>query len=291
MVVEDLVEHPMGSISQDGPNLWAQSDDTGSSIGAECSPEQLPLVNLGQAAMTTSSSENSTLVRDRKVQLRQMMAELGPTLVEFLGVLQHPNPNVVLSNPGACVLHVDQWLSSQAVVPESRTWLLARVAYFIGEVLRREYGGDWGVDEVPSSPWFGHILVGNQNGPESQTADPFALAARLVDDGPGRSLIGCLSMEHDRRGRPSSIRNANRSPDPMHECAHCRQPVRTSSHIGGTILCEVCISGMLGASIAAILLKRGVNVISEVQKVQDRLRSGELELDDWLRETAAVLPR
>jgi hypothetical protein len=143
-----------------------------------------------------TSDEAETLERRRAV-LDQFVREGWEVLVDFVEALGLPEPGMVLRVADEYVAPVDRWLSEQVIGPEDRIWLLPRVGYFIGEVLIQRFSGSWFIDEDPDSPWFAHYVVGRFTSLDNPWVriDPLAVASNLVDEPPGRSLLGAVERK------------------------------------------------------------------------------------------------
>jgi hypothetical protein len=136
----------------------------------------------------------------RRQRFEQFLAERLPVLTDFMARLELSDPQLVLVAADRYVSAVDAWLTWQVIEGDDRVWLLTRVGYLVGECLVQKFGGCWLINEVPDSAFFGRYVVGQFPGAANPdaTVDPFALAASLVDQPPGRSLCKALEeVEHD----------------------------------------------------------------------------------------------
>jgi hypothetical protein len=85
---------------------------------------------------------------------------------------------------------VDDFMKDQVITDEDRVWILARMAYFVGQVLIQRLGGEWLINEHPHSRFFLRYVIGRVPGVRSPnaTVDPFAVASAFLAEPPGRSL-------------------------------------------------------------------------------------------------------
>jgi hypothetical protein len=151
--------------------------------------------------MRTEESMMRKLTTEERGRLEQRQAGLDPFvreglefLVDFVNHLGVPEPAKVLRHAESYIQPVDLWLEDQVVAPEDRVWIIARIGYFIGEVLNQRLGGDWFVDTHPDSPYFAQYVVGEFTGlsDPSTRISPFGVAANYVDQPPRRSLSAVI---------------------------------------------------------------------------------------------------
>lgn len=137
--------------------------------------------------------ERETLV-ERQASLERMLSERMPVLADFFQRLGHTDGAMVLVEAPRFVGPLDAFLRQQVITQEDRAWILARVAYFVGEYLVQRHGGIWFVDDDAESRHFLRIVVGRFSDGTNSVAriDPFEVAAALVDHRPPRSLAGTL---------------------------------------------------------------------------------------------------
>ena len=108
-------------------------------------------------------------------------AEMAPVLVEFIDVLGIEPPREVLTQAVQYLPYVERALRDMAIADaDDRSWLLARMMYFIGEYFAQRYGGVWYVCEAPGS-LFGRCVVGKFTVPGATMIDPLEIAAAYVD--------------------------------------------------------------------------------------------------------------
>lgn len=91
---------------------------------------------------------------------------------------------------------VEQGLREMAVADEAdRSWLTARIAYFVGEVLAQQYDGNWYVNDVPGSRLFARYVVGRFTKADNAAmmVDPFELAQAYVAAPVPRALAPLLA--------------------------------------------------------------------------------------------------
>ena len=131
------------------------------------------------------------LLGRRRKGLDAFLEQGYEVLVEFMELLELPEPHMVLRDAERYLVPVDSWVKDQVVTAENRNWILTRFLYFIGELLLQRLRGHWFVEEVPDSPYFSEYVVGlfaRLSNPYARIS-PAALSAYFVDLPPGRSLI------------------------------------------------------------------------------------------------------
>jgi hypothetical protein len=135
------------------------------------------------------------LLQQRRAGFDPFYEELMPALVDFVERAGIKPGYGVLRQASLYVEHLTQALSGLAVSSEEdRTWLLARVSYFIGEYLVQKYSGCWYVNDIEGSRYFARYVVGRfsaLNNPVPMV-DPFEVAQVFVDTPPGRQLDALL---------------------------------------------------------------------------------------------------
>lgn len=85
-------------------------------------------------------------------------------------------------------------MRDQVVNSDDRTWILVRIAYFIGEVLIERFGGCWFLNEWPDTRYFLCYVVGQFSKPARKNVmvDVFEAASLFVAQPPGRSLTAVI---------------------------------------------------------------------------------------------------
>jgi hypothetical protein len=154
--------------------------------------------------MRTLSDEERAAVDRRKQEFDHFLNERMPVLTDFMKRLGLPNAPLVLVEAKKFVPALDQWMRSQAVASEDRTWILTRLGYFIGEYLVQRHRGCWFVNEIPDSRFFARYVVGNFANVAKPNAmvDPFAVADAYLSVPPGRSLTSMLNtVEQELAGQ------------------------------------------------------------------------------------------
>lgn len=129
------------------------------------------------------TSEANALLQERNAGFDQFYAELMPVLVDFVEKLGIKPPHEVLRAAVQFVSPLDHALKDMVVASaEDRTWLLTRMAYFIGEYFVQKYGGCWSVSEAQGSKFFARCVVGQfvRLG-TAAVLDPFEVAKDFVD--------------------------------------------------------------------------------------------------------------
>lgn len=135
--------------------------------------------------------EERQLLEKRRVSFRAFSAERAPVLSDFAERLELPTPARISTEPTLFLNRVDAFMREQEIDEDDRLWILTRMGYYIGELLIEKLGGGWFVNEDPDSRYFLHYVVGRFPGASNQGAmvAPFEVAAYLVAQPPGRSLI------------------------------------------------------------------------------------------------------
>mgnify|MGYP003668084495 FL=1 len=131
----------------------------------------------------------------RKAQFNSFFEERMPVLTDFIERLELPNAPMVLVEANTFMPALSQYMESQQIDGEDRTWILTRIGYFIGEWLVQRYGGGWYLNEVPDTRYFLRYVVGRFSGIPNQNAmiDPFSIAELFVDSPCPRSLVNMLA--------------------------------------------------------------------------------------------------
>jgi len=139
-------------------------------------------------------NEHLTLDRRRR-EFAVFLEEMEPVLSDFAGRLGLPNPNTATTEPEKFLEPVDAFMKEQIISDEDRIWILARVAYLIGQVLNQRLEGTWLLNENPNSLFFLRYVVGRfkrVRNPQA-TVDPFDVSTAFLSQPPGRSLAGIIS--------------------------------------------------------------------------------------------------
>ncbi|SHH03865.1 hypothetical protein [Massilia sp. CF038] len=119
---------------------------------------------------------------ERQTRFDLFHAELAPVLVDFIDVLGIEPPREVLTQAVQYLPYVERALRDMAIADaEDRSWLLARMMYFIGEYFAQRYSGHWFVNETPGSALFGRCVVGKFRLHGANMIDPLELASAYVD--------------------------------------------------------------------------------------------------------------
>ena len=141
-----------------------------------------------------STSELETLEK-RRQEFRAFVREMGPVLEDFADRLGLQDPYRIVSDPERFLDSIEAFMRNQVVGDEDRTWIAARLSYFIGQVLIQRLGGEWLVNENPASRFFLHYVIGRIPGVRNQnaTVDPLAVAAAFLAEPPGRNLSRIIS--------------------------------------------------------------------------------------------------
>ena len=129
-------------------------------------------------------SQQAATPVDRQATFDHFHAELAPVLVDFIDALGIEPPQEVLTQAGHYLPFVEKALADMAIADaDDRSWLLARMMYFIGEYFAQQYGGYWYVEETPGSRLFGRCVVGkfSKYAKAELVVDPFEIATAYVD--------------------------------------------------------------------------------------------------------------
>ncbi len=131
----------------------------------------------------------------RKTQFDSFLEERMSVLTDFIERLELPNSPMVLVEADIFLPAISQYMESQQIDAEDRTWILTRIGYFIGEWLVQRRGGCWFLNEVPDTRYFLRYVVGKFTGLSNQNGiiDPFSIAEMFVDSPCPRSLINVLA--------------------------------------------------------------------------------------------------
>ncbi|PMQ16906.1 hypothetical protein [Janthinobacterium sp. AD80] len=106
-------------------------------------------------------NENAAQLSARQANFTVFHQELAQVLVDFIGRIGIEPAVPVLKQAAQYVPLVEQALRDMAVADEAdRTWLTARIAYFVGEVFVQQYDGCWYVNDAPGSPLHARYVVG-----------------------------------------------------------------------------------------------------------------------------------
>lgn len=128
-------------------------------------------------------NDNDVLTK-RKSEFENFYKELIPVLVEFIELMGIKPAHEVLNHAEKYVPYLGQALENMAVADrDDRNWLLARMAYFLGEYFAQKYRGSWYVNEVYESRFFARYVVGQFEKISNQALmiDPFEIAQAYVD--------------------------------------------------------------------------------------------------------------
>jgi hypothetical protein len=133
--------------------------------------------------------ERDTLAR-RREEFPAFIQEMSPVLTDFAERLGLQKPHTIMENPETFLETIEDFLKDQIVTEEDRAWIVARLAYFIGQIFIQRFGGEWLLNEHPNSKFFLQYVVGRfpivPN--ENATVDPFAVAISFLAQPVGRSL-------------------------------------------------------------------------------------------------------
>ncbi|MFZ4878778.1 hypothetical protein ACL9RI_27145 [Janthinobacterium sp. Mn2066] len=137
------------------------------------------------------TSEEMLLLERRKKNFAQFYEELSAALVDFIGRLGIQPSHAVLTHAPQFAHHVSQATQDFQVESEGdRTWLAARMSYYIGEYFVQKYSGCWYVNDIPDSRYFARFVVGKFNIADrgELMVDPFQVADAYIAEPPPRAL-------------------------------------------------------------------------------------------------------
>ena len=93
--------------------------------------------------------EETGLLEKRRSGFDEFYGQLMPALVGFMKGLGIEPAHEVLKQAEAFLPKVSETLEPMKVEgPEDRTWLIARLGYFVGEYCVQKYSGCWFVNDV-----------------------------------------------------------------------------------------------------------------------------------------------
>ena len=131
-----------------------------------------------------------------KAKLPEFLDELGPVLDDFIERLGIKSEHDLRLHVGKYAAALGQRLENMAVSDEDdRTWLAARMIYFVGEYFVQKYGGHWFVYDIPGNPMFGRYVVGQfaHAANPDMVVDLIQFALNYVDAPPPRNLVKKLA--------------------------------------------------------------------------------------------------
>ncbi|MDQ0610652.1 hypothetical protein QFZ83_004823 [Variovorax sp. W1I1] len=150
--------------------------------------------------------DQDEVLERRRAELEDFYKGLLPALVDFVDRLGIGPAHEVLNHAQQFAPHVETALRDLAPADEDdRTWLLTRVAYFVGEFFVQKHQGCWYVNDVKGSRYFARYVVGRfPRMPNSGTMlDPFEVARAFVDSACPRRLSDFLEeVDAAVMGRP-----------------------------------------------------------------------------------------
>jgi hypothetical protein len=141
-------------------------------------------------------TETDTLMQ-RKAGFEDFYKQLIPALVDFVQKMGINPAHEVLNHAPNYLPFLASALRDVSVASDAdRTWLLPRVAYFIGEYFVQRYGGCWYVNDIEGSRYFARYVVGRFSKllNPSTMLDPFEAAREYVDSPPPRDLEKLTEM-------------------------------------------------------------------------------------------------
>jgi hypothetical protein len=133
--------------------------------------------------------ERQTLEK-RRLEFDKFVQEAAPVLSDFAKRLGLENPQSIAVNPEAFLEPIDDFMKDQVIMDDDRIWIVARLAYFIGQILIQRFGGEWLLNERPDSRFFLQYVVGRfpSTSNPNVTIDPLRIASEFLAAPSGRSL-------------------------------------------------------------------------------------------------------
>nr|WP_086937430.1 hypothetical protein [Thaumasiovibrio occultus] len=134
----------------------------------------------------------------QKEKFESFMQQRPIVLEEFAHSLGFSEPHEILEDPISFLNPLNRWLSDKEIPLDTRSWLIARLGYFIGDVFVKQYQGQWQVCEESTSPFYGHYVVSQFAHKEGAIISPLDVAVELVLQPIGRSLLNAIeTIEND----------------------------------------------------------------------------------------------
>ncbi len=101
--------------------------------------------------MSDEENDRQIELEKRKIAFPAFLHERMPVLTSFFTDLGVANPAFVLLDAQNYIDPFDNFMKDEVVSVESRSWILTRVGYFLGEYLVQKYSGDWYLNENSQS--------------------------------------------------------------------------------------------------------------------------------------------
>lgn len=155
----------------------------------DSSTNQFNFVPMTGMMRELSTAEHEILDKRRR-EFGGFVSEIAPVLSDFAERLGLANPGAIVTNPKAFLEDIDKFMRDQSITEEDRIWIIARLAYFIGQIFIQRFGGEWLLNERTDSRFFLRYVVGRFpmiTNPEV-TVDPLTVASDFLVLPPGRSL-------------------------------------------------------------------------------------------------------
>lgn len=139
-----------------------------------------------------------TIIKERRKQLPKFVEEGKKLLVELGNSAEYEQAEQLYYNINSLTSfleELDAMLAQDWLDDPAREWLSPRLGFAIGQYFRLQYKGDWGVNEHPDSPQYGHYVVfvpSPENAAVVYPVDPFEAAYEYVHQEPDRDLLSLL---------------------------------------------------------------------------------------------------
>ena len=146
--------------------------------------------------------EETEQLEQRRARFDQFLSERLDLLTAFAQALDLAHPPKIVAEPEHFLPAIDLFMRQQVVDPADRTWIRARLGYFLGELLAQRLRGAWLVNATPESRSFLRYVVGNFSSLRNRQAmvDPFQIADAFLNEPPGRSLSRVVQQIEEELG-------------------------------------------------------------------------------------------
>ncbi|MGH1339442.1 MAG: hypothetical protein ACRBFS_25215 [Aureispira sp.] len=139
-----------------------------------------------------------TLIKERRKQLPKFVEEGKNLLIELAQSAEYEEADRVYHHSPSLATFLEEFdamLAEEWLDDPAREWLSPRLGYAIGQYFRLQHKGEWGVNEQPDSPQYGHyvVFIPSSKNPETvYPVDPFEAAYEYVHQEPDRDLLSLL---------------------------------------------------------------------------------------------------
>lgn len=139
-----------------------------------------------------------TLIKERRQQLPKFVEEGKNLLLELGNSAEYEQAEQLYYKSSALATfleELDVMLAQDWLDDAARAWLSPRLGFAIGQYFCLQHKGQWGVNEQPDSPQYGHYVVfvpSSKNPATVYPVDPFEAAYEYVHQEPDRDLLSLL---------------------------------------------------------------------------------------------------